>query len=484
MVDAPVAIGEILAGKYEVERVIGIGGMGVVVAARHLELDQRVAVKFLLPEIAERGDAAERFRREARAAVKITSEHVARVLDVGTMEGGVPFMVMEYLSGHDLSTELKSRRQLPVPEAVDYVLQACEAVAEAHAAGIVHRDLKPGNLFVARRADGSPVIKVLDFGISKSVGGSSLDDMALTKTAALIGSPLYMSPEQMHSAKSVDTRADIWSLGAIVYELLAGRPPYVGESLPQLCASLLNDTQPPLAEFRNDIPAELEHAVGRALQKDRTQRWQSVAELAQALAPFAPGSGRLSAERASRLLGCSSDARISVPDAPATGETTAATAMMSNQPTELATLASTPVAMNGPTQSSWGRTGAPPATRRFGRWLAVAGVGILAATAMIAFAISRTGASAEPVAAAPAPEPEGPVPVAAEVDPLPAAAASEPSSGAADAGAEAPASVESSDPPAPRVQPPVRAGSKPAGPAKGSTPKSSSGTITDFGGRR
>ncbi len=270
---APVAEGDLIAGKYRVEQVLGEGGMGVVVAARHVELDQRVAVKFLLPEIAEHGDAAERFRREARAAVKITSEHVARVLDVGTTEAGVPYMVMEYLSGNDVSDELTKRKQIPVAEAVGWVMQASEAVAEAHAAGIVHRDLKPANLFLHQRADGSRLVKVLDFGISKSVSGGSVADLALTSTSALIGSPLYMSPEQMHSAKGVDARTDIWSLGVILFQLLAGRPPYVGESLPMLCSALLHDAPPPLSDFRSDVPPELEAAILGALQKDRTKRY-------------------------------------------------------------------------------------------------------------------------------------------------------------------------------------------------------------------
>src|SRR5687768_5855336 len=193
-----VAIGEVLAGKYRVEQVLGSGGMGIVVAAWHTELDRRVAVKFLHPGGGERTEAAERFRREARALAKIRSEHAARVLDVGNLESGTPYLVMEFLLGHDLSEELRQRGPLPLTDTIDYVLQAVEAIAEAHAAGIVHRDLKPANLFLARRPDGSSCIKVLDFGISKSLtSSSSVNEMSLTQTAALIGSPLYMSPEQM-----------------------------------------------------------------------------------------------------------------------------------------------------------------------------------------------------------------------------------------------------------------------------------------------
>ena len=216
--DSPVQEGDVLAGKYRVEKVLGFGGMGVVVSAFRGDLEQRVAVKFLSEAAAERTDAAERFRREARAAAKIRSEHVARVLDVGTLDTGLPYMVMEFLEGNDISDELNQHPHgLPMVEAVDFMLQAIEALAEAHAAGVVHRDLKPGNIFLARRADGSRRVKVLDFGISKALSGTSVEELSLTKTAALIGSPLYMAPEQMRSAKDVDTRADIWSLGAMLY---------------------------------------------------------------------------------------------------------------------------------------------------------------------------------------------------------------------------------------------------------------------------
>ncbi|MBM4363359.1 MAG: serine/threonine protein kinase, partial [Deltaproteobacteria bacterium] len=243
--------GEVLAGKYRVERVLGQGGMGVVVQAMHLQLEERVAVKFLLPEYAVHAEASTRFLREARAAVKIKSEHVARVIDVGTLESGAPYMVMEYLAGRDLADVLEQRGPLPVEEVVEYVLQACEALAEAHALGIVHRDLKPANLFLTKRADGSAQVKVLDFGISKAgVSSDSGADQSLTKTSAMMGSPLYMSPEQMRSARSVDARSDLWSLGAILFELMAGRPPFSGESLPELLARVLTDPAPALKSGR------------------------------------------------------------------------------------------------------------------------------------------------------------------------------------------------------------------------------------------
>src|SRR6266542_4042743 len=182
---APVSEGDLLAGKYRVERVLGGGGMGVVVAAHHLQLARRVALKFLLPEACSQPGSVERFLREARSAAQIGSEHVARVSDVGTLETGAPYMVMEYLKGDDLSQVLKTRGRLPLQEALDYVLQACEAVAEAHAIGIVHRDLKPANLFLTQRADGSPLVKVLDFGISKATVVGDMAGAAVTATAAV-----------------------------------------------------------------------------------------------------------------------------------------------------------------------------------------------------------------------------------------------------------------------------------------------------------
>jgi eukaryotic-like serine/threonine-protein kinase len=303
MADSPVIEGQILAGKYRVERVLGSGGMGVVVAAWHLELEQRVAVKFLHPLALEREDTAERFRREARSAAKIRSEHVARVIDVGIMEGGIPYMVMEYLQGHDVSEEMSKVGMLPIADAIDFILQAVEALAEAHAAGIVHRDLKPANLFIAIRPDGTRIVKVLDFGISKSLFGGSVAELSLTRTSVLIGSPLYMSPEQMRSAKDVDTRTDIWSLGVILYEMITARPPYTGDSIPALCAALLSDVPASMQTLRSDVPLALEDVIMRCLTKDRQQRFGTVSELARALAPFGSASSQLHVDRASRVLG-------------------------------------------------------------------------------------------------------------------------------------------------------------------------------------
>jgi serine/threonine-protein kinase len=294
--------GDVLASKYRVERVLGMGGMGVVVAAHHIQLDQKVALKFLLPDALSNSEAVARFAREARAAVRIRSEHVARVIDVGTLPNGAPYMVMEYLDGGDLAAWLKERGPVPVEQAVEFVLQASEAVAEAHALGIIHRDLKPANLFCIRRADGRLAIKVLDFGISKMTQFGASGPGAMTHASALMGSPLYMSPEQMRSAKSVNSQTDIWALGIILFELLTGKPPFLAESLPELAYNVGANPPPSLRGIRPAIPAGLETVILRCLEKDRSHRFRNVAELALALFPFAPKRAKASVERISGII--------------------------------------------------------------------------------------------------------------------------------------------------------------------------------------
>jgi serine/threonine-protein kinase len=516
MAETPVKTGDVLAGKYQVERILGAGGMGIVVAAWHQELERRVAVKFLLPEIAERSDAAERFRREARAAVKIRSEHVARVLDVGTLDGVAPYMVMEYLDGHDLAEELRTRRMLPVNESLEYLLQAAEAVAEAHAAGIVHRDLKPANLFVTERGDGSRSVKVLDFGISKSVLGGSVNDLSLTRTSSLIGSPLYMSPEQMKSAREVDSRTDIWALGVILYEMLAGRPPYVAESIPQLCSALLHDSPPPLSQFRSDVPAGLEQVILRCLAKDRTGRWPTVADLAQNLAAFAPPYARIHADRARRVLG-STEVSIDQPNLSDHGN--AAVTLVTSQPagggSQNAAVQGNPLPTvnsagvpprTGTTENSWGRTGDPEAVqaarkRRRAVALAlsaavlvgIAGIGLYVIVQPPAAAESPTLPPAAAAAAQPAAAERGTSPAAQEGKP---AAVPEITPVAAEPAAAAEATAADGGN-KPLAKPKTRLAAAPARPARtprtrtepADTPaeaqkKSAQGGITDFGGRR
>jgi len=290
-------VGDVLAGKYRVDKILGLGGMGMVVAATHLELDQQVALKFMLPAALESPEASARFLREARAAGKLTSEHVCRVTDVGRFDSGEPYIVMEYLEGYDLGTMLKKRGPLRVGPAVDYILQACEGLAEAHAQGIDHRDLKPDNLYLSARADGGHIIKVLDFGISKS----TVTGIA-TRTGDILGSPAYMAPEQMRSTKDVDSRADVWSLGAVMYQLLTGRLPFTGDSLPTLCLSVLNDDPIPPNEFREDMPVGLAAVILRCLGKEPEARFADVGELAAALGPFASPAGFGSVTRVQSAL--------------------------------------------------------------------------------------------------------------------------------------------------------------------------------------
>ena len=349
---APVNEGDILAGKYRVDRVLGVGGMGVVVAARHMQLDQKVALKFLLPHSLLKSTVVARFEREARAAVRLRSEHVARVIDVGTMESTAPYIVMEFLEGKDLGDLIEQDGPLPVPVAVDYLLQACEAVAEAHSLGIVHRDLKPRNLFLTTRVDGRPLVKVLDFGISKVTGG---DDLSLTSTAEIVGSPNYMSPEQLRAARLADARSDIWALGAILYELLTGYVPFQAETLTQLCTMVLQDPPRPLHDLRADVPIGVIHVIERCLEKDPDRRFQHVGELAQALSPFTSSSGSSAAERAMAVAGASG--RSLSP--------------LRHDPSSSARIA---VAGGGGTSVSWGHTqlAAPRSSTKL--WIALGGV--------------------------------------------------------------------------------------------------------------
>ncbi|HEU4408892.1 MAG TPA: protein kinase [Polyangiaceae bacterium] len=285
---AAVREGDIVAQRYRIERMLGVGGMGVVMAATHTVLHEKVAIKLLLPELAKNEEASKRFVREARAAARVKSEHIARVTDVGALEDGTPFMVMEYLEGETLAGLLEQRGRLPVGEAIDYVLQACRALAAAHDKGIVHRDLKPSNLFLARQDDGSHVIKVLDFGISKVNTPGSFNEGNITKTSAVMGSPNYMSPEQMRSTRTVDGRSDIWSLGVSLYELIAGDPPFMGQSFPEVCLAIAQDPPVPLRKHVPEVPAELEAVVFKCLEKDPERRFAKVSEFARALLPFAP----------------------------------------------------------------------------------------------------------------------------------------------------------------------------------------------------
>ncbi|MEZ4307021.1 MAG: serine/threonine-protein kinase [Polyangiaceae bacterium] len=297
--------GDRIAGKYVVERVLKRGGMGVVLAARHAELDQPVAIKVLLPELSADASMVARFLREGRAVSALRSDHVVRVHDVGRLDGGTPYLVMEMLHGSDLDRRVRKGGPVAWQEAVGYVMQACEALVEAHSLGIVHRDLKPSNLFLVELPSGVATVKVLDFGISKADGlDVPLSDAhAITTTEAVLGSPTFMAPEQLKSAKYVDARADLWSLGLVLHFLIAGKLAFDAETLGSYLIKILQEPAIPLRAFRPDVPPELEAIVLRCLEKEPGNRFASAADLRAALAPFAPfaahASGVFSAARIS-----------------------------------------------------------------------------------------------------------------------------------------------------------------------------------------
>jgi serine/threonine-protein kinase len=279
---APVQPGDVIRGKYRVERLLGAGGMAYVVSAWHLHLAQRVAIKLLRPETAEHAEVIERFLREARASSRLEGVNIVRVLDVDALESGPPFIVMEYLEGQDLSQVLATRGPVPVHEVALWVRDACHGVAEAHALGVIHRDLKPANLFLAQKRSGEVVLKVLDFGISKL-----LEDTRITQTEVGMGSAEYMSPEQMRSATDVDARSDVWSLGVTLYEMTTGKTPFHADGVGQVAAGILMRAPASPRTLRPDLPAAFEEVVLRCLQKDPRDRYASAEGLAAALAPFA-----------------------------------------------------------------------------------------------------------------------------------------------------------------------------------------------------
>ncbi len=361
--------GDLLANRYRVERVLGEGGMGVVVAALDERLGQRVAVKILL--LADDPEASARFLQEARSAQRIEHENVVRCLELGALESGVPYMVLELLDGLDLERIRESVGRLPVSVAVDHVLEALEALAAAHALGIVHRDLKPANLFLARRPDGAAAIKVLDFGVAKSsdVGES----LAQTSASALLGSPYYMSPEQFQSARTVDRRADLWSMGVILYELIGGVCPFRGENLVDVFAAILTASPVPLLEVRPECPPGLDAVVRRCLARDRAKRHDSASELAAALAPFAGPRGLASVARL-RAVDPSRSGEVSEPSPEPAATTDLALA------TTLAASPASPNAQNSPSLPPVAVTGESITVRpRVSLARRLAAVGVVAA---------------------------------------------------------------------------------------------------------
>ena len=282
-------VGDIVGGKYVLETLIGQGGMGAVFKARHMELDDHFAIKVMFAD-AGNVEAATRFKNEGKAARRIKNPHVMQVYDVG-QEFNYLYMVLELLEGEDLAQVLDNRaeKRIPYAEVARYVSEALEGVAQAHQMGIVHRDLKPSNLYLAKEQDGSSKVKVLDFGISKASNANALNQSpsALTSTKAMLGSPLYMSPEQLRSSKNVDARADIWAIGIILYELITGTLPFMGDNLGELFAAILEMDAPSCNARGMLVPPEFDQIVMRCLKRRPEDRFQSARELLAAIRPFA-----------------------------------------------------------------------------------------------------------------------------------------------------------------------------------------------------
>lgn len=301
----PISPGDMLDGRYRIERIIGEGGMGVVVSALHVQLRVPVAIKFLRPAKAGNAEVNARFLREARACAHLKNEHIVRVMDFGVFENGLPVLVMEYLEGKDLAAVLAKDGPLAIDDAIDYMLQVAEALAEAHARGIVHRDLKPSNLFLTRHSDGAPLVKVLDFGVSKVIA-SNAEAMASTDITgghAMLGSPAYMSPEQIAASPDVDHRADLWALGAILYELLTATMPFAKDNVVSMLAAVINDEAPNLRDRRPDVPEPIADTVGRCLAKSPDERCPDVLAFAEGIIAASPTPKRtLACERIASLL--------------------------------------------------------------------------------------------------------------------------------------------------------------------------------------
>ncbi len=381
------AVGAVVGGKYQIDGVLGSGGMGVVLSATHLELGAPVAIKVVRDELARNEEVVARMLFEARAAAKLRGSHVVRVMDVARLESGAPYIVMEHLVGRDLAGLLIERGALPIQDAVDYLLQACEGLAEAHALGIVHRDLKPENLFLASTPEGV-VVKILDFGISKEIGPVARigPRTALTTAGCAVGSPYYMSPEQMRASQKVDTRADIWSLGAILFELLTGRCPFEGETMPMVYANVLNEEAPALRSFSAQAPEQLDAIVRCCLQKDPELRFESVAALALALREFASADGQRGMDRSARLasgISVKQDRR----SASSMPHLDALRLSACSSPTLQSAMSSTPIRGSAlPHAEVVGR----PSRKRLGALAVVAATVVLAGSALAARQFART----------------------------------------------------------------------------------------------
>jgi eukaryotic-like serine/threonine-protein kinase len=311
-----VPAGEILAGKYRAERVMGAGGMGIVVEVTHVESGEKFALKFLRPSVARNSSAAARFLREAKAGKRIQSPHVVTISDVGELASGSPYLVMEFLEGSSLEERLLGDKSLPLDEACDLALQVCEGLAAAHRTGVIHRDIKPANLFLTRGLDETELLKIVDFGISKILDPDDPADQHLTRTQTSIGSPLYMSPEQMRSARTADARADQWSLGVVLYRMATGHLPFDGKSLPRLCVQVLEGDFVPVANRCPDLPPEFAPAVERCLRVRPDDRYADIADFAAAIVPFASPIGQRRAEHCREILRAAGPKLTPAPETP------------------------------------------------------------------------------------------------------------------------------------------------------------------------
>ena len=326
---SPLQEGDVVAGSYIVEKVIGAGGMAFVALASHTEAHHRVAIKILRAENARRGEVVKRFEREQRTLATLHSEHTLRIYGFA-QHAGLPYMLLEYLKGNDLGELVKREGPLPIERAVEYTLQACHAIAEAHLLGIVHRDLKPGNLFLTRRTDGSPCIKVLDFGISKvSHELDGLEEPSLvTVASAVMGSPFYMPPEQMISSATVDARSDIWSLGVTLFEILTKSLPFAADSAPAVCHRIMSGEPTPLRKLRPNYPKGLEATIQQCLQRRPENRFANIADFAVKLGDFAPAHSQYAIKSICELVPPSAPYVLATPNQGATvplpeGESTA-----------------------------------------------------------------------------------------------------------------------------------------------------------------
>ncbi|MDI3290767.1 serine/threonine-protein kinase [Polyangium sp. 15x6] len=497
-IELPVKAGDVIAGKYRVDRVLGVGGMGAVVAAEHTDLEQRVAIKFMLEAAAKNEIGKKRFLREAQAATKLRSEHVTRMLDFGTLDDGVPYLVMELLEGKDLDEMIRAAGKLPIEEACEVVLQTCEALAEAHGRGIVHRDIKPANLFVTRRADGSPAVKVLDFGIAKHQDLAALDGTALTRSNALLGSPMYMSLEQFRAAREVDARSDIWSLGVVLYKALTGTMPFVADSLGALIMVLMTEDPEPPGSRREDLPAELGEVVLRCLQKDPADRFQSVAELAEALAPFVPERSRALLERIHAHLAGPRATQSLPPEAPvgktgntSPGQTTGSSLRKKERSSGGATGGGAPPSGGGErlstqamgkTASTWSQTqmGAPS---RSGKWFVLTG----AVALLLGIVGTRLlGGREEKTMTAEPPRPpaiETTAP-AVTIAPAPSVTIAPPKTAETTAAPPSTSAAPSASVAAPKIAAPVKTGATKPAATEAPSAAPTTGLVPDFGGRK